>query len=108
MSSDGLRRWPADPAPPEPKGHSHRVPDLQLDLLVVDCDHPSSKFDANGEVVHLLEALVGKLQQQARFAHAGIADDDVPDRCSAGVMSPDASVMHSSRRARELPVIRFI
>ena len=57
---------------------THSVPDLQLDLLVVDGDHACAELDADREVVHLLEALVGELQQQARLSHAGIADDDVP------------------------------
>lgn len=40
------------------------VPDLQLDLLVVDGDHPRAKLNSNGEVVHRLEPLVSELQQQ--------------------------------------------
>ena len=41
-----------------------RVPDLQLDLLVIDGDHACAKLHTNGEVVNLLEAFVGELQQQ--------------------------------------------
>mmetsp|Transcript_23456 Transcript_23456/g.69088 ORF Transcript_23456/g.69088 Transcript_23456/m.69088 type:complete len:208 (-) Transcript_23456:116-739(-) len=41
------------------------VPDLQLDLLVVDGDHARPKLHADGQVVHGLEALVGELQQEA-------------------------------------------
>jgi len=40
------------------------VPDLQLDLLAVDGDHPRPKLNSNGEVVHRLEPLVSELQQQ--------------------------------------------
>ena len=47
-----------------------RVPNLELDGLVVDGDHAGAKLDADGEVVHGLEALVGELQQQARLADA--------------------------------------
>ncbi len=47
-----------------------RVPDLQLDLLPLDVDHPGSELDADGQVVHGLEALVSELQQKAGLAHA--------------------------------------
>eukprot|EP00983_Pelagomonas_calceolata_P090111 1157380-Pelagomonas_calceolata.AAC.12 len=43
---------------------THRVPDLQLNLLAVDVDHAGPKLYTNGEVVHGLEALVCELQQQ--------------------------------------------
>lgn len=51
---------------------THRVPDLQLHVLVVDLDHASPKLHANRQVVHGLEALVRELQQQARLAHARV------------------------------------
>jgi hypothetical protein len=54
------------PMPPPP----HRVPDLELDLLVVNADHARAELHPDGQVVHRLEALVGELQQQARLAHA--------------------------------------
>jgi hypothetical protein len=47
-----------------------RIPNLELDGLVVDVDHPGPELDADGEVVDGLEALVGELQQQARLADA--------------------------------------
>eukprot|EP00964_Phaeocystis_antarctica_P042688 scaffold24476_cov62-Phaeocystis_antarctica.AAC.1 len=61
---------------------AHRVPDLQLDLLVVYRDHARAELDADGQVVHWLEALVRELQEQARLPDAGVADDDVPARCT--------------------------
>lgn len=48
---------------------THRVPDLQLDLLAIYVDHARPKLHANSEVVHWLEPLVCELQQQARLAH---------------------------------------
>ena len=57
---------------------AHRIPDLQLDLLVVDGDHPCPKLNADGQVMDRLEALVGELQKQTRLAHASVPDDDVP------------------------------
>eukprot|EP00227_Mantoniella_beaufortii_P021557 CAMPEP_0197591626 /NCGR_PEP_ID=MMETSP1326-20131121/13819_1 /TAXON_ID=1155430 /ORGANISM="Genus nov. species nov., Strain RCC2288" /LENGTH=295 /DNA_ID=CAMNT_0043157157 /DNA_START=218 /DNA_END=1100 /DNA_ORIENTATION=+ len=54
-----------------------RVPDLQLDLLVVDGDHAAAELHADGQVVHVLEPLVRELQQQARLAHASVSNDDV-------------------------------
>jgi hypothetical protein len=49
---------------------THRVPNLQLDLLLVYVDHARPELDADGQVVHRLEALVGELQEQAGLAHA--------------------------------------
>ena len=46
----------------------YRVPNLELDGLVVDGDHAGAELDADGEVMDGLEALVGELQQQARLA----------------------------------------
>jgi hypothetical protein len=37
---------------------------LQFDLLGVDIDHPGSELDSNRQVMHWLEALVGKLKEQ--------------------------------------------
>ena len=48
---------------------THRVPDLQLDLLPLDVDHASTELDADGEIVHRLEPLVRELEQQAGLAH---------------------------------------
>ena len=47
-----------------------RVPDLELDLLALDVDHPGAELDPDGEVVHWLEPLVGELEEQAGLAHA--------------------------------------
>ena len=63
---------------------AHRVPDLQLDLLVVYRDHARAELDADGQVMHWLEALVSELQEQARLPDAGVADDDVPARMQGG------------------------
>lgn len=60
----------ATAGPATPSRRPHRVPDLQLDLLVLDVDHARAELDADREVVHRLEALVRELQQQARLAHA--------------------------------------
>ena len=54
-----------------------RVPDLQLDGLPIDLDGPRPELDADRQVMHGLEALVGELQQQAGLADAGVANDDV-------------------------------
>ncbi len=48
-----------------PLAATHRVPNLQLDLLVVNVDHACTKLNTNCEVVHRLKALVGELKQQA-------------------------------------------
>ena len=53
----------------KPWQSTHRVPDLQLDLLPLDVDHASTELDADGEIVHRLEPLVRELEQQARLAH---------------------------------------
>ncbi len=44
---------------------AHRVPDLQLDLLSLDVDHPGPELDPDGQVMHGLETFVGELKQQA-------------------------------------------
>eukprot|EP00215_Chloropicon_roscoffensis_P008709 CAMPEP_0196639540 /NCGR_PEP_ID=MMETSP1085-20130531/2100_1 /TAXON_ID=41879 ORGANISM="Pycnococcus sp, Strain CCMP1998" /NCGR_SAMPLE_ID=MMETSP1085 /ASSEMBLY_ACC=CAM_ASM_000807 /LENGTH=223 /DNA_ID=CAMNT_0041968585 /DNA_START=143 /DNA_END=815 /DNA_ORIENTATION=+ len=54
-----------------------RVPDLQLYLLSVDGHHAGTELHTNSQVVHRLKPLVGELQEQARFAHARVADNDV-------------------------------
>ena len=64
---------------------AHRVPDLQLDLLVVYRDHARAELDADGQIVHWLEALVRELQEQARLPDTGVADDDVPARMQGGL-----------------------
>jgi len=52
------------------KRGNDRVPNLELDGLVIDGDHPGPELDADGKVMNGLEALVGELQQQARLADA--------------------------------------
>ncbi len=47
---------------------SHRVPDLELDLLAINVDHACAKLHADCQVMHWLEALVCELQQQAGLA----------------------------------------
>lgn len=54
-----------------------RVPNLQLDLLAVDGDHPRAELDPDRQVMDRLEALVGKLEQQAGLANTCVAYDDV-------------------------------
>ena len=41
------------------------VPNLQLDVFLVELDSASPKLDADGQVVLLTESLVCKLEQQA-------------------------------------------
>ena len=61
--------------------------DPKLDLLVVYRDHARTKLDADGEVMHWLEALVRELQEQARLPDAGVADDDVPARTHGAALT---------------------
>lgn len=56
---------------------ARRVPDLQLDGLVVDRDHASPEFDANSQIMDGLKPLVRELQQQARLPNTCVSDDDV-------------------------------
>ena len=44
---------------------TYRVPDLQFDLLAIDCDHSSAELDANSKIMDWLETFVGELQEQA-------------------------------------------
>ncbi len=43
--------------------HIYRVPNLQFNLLAINCDHASTEFNANGQVVYGLETLVGELKK---------------------------------------------
>ena len=45
-----------------------RVPDLQLDVLLLDLDRAGSKLDSDGQVVLLAEPLVCELEEQAGLA----------------------------------------
>ena len=71
------------------------IPYLQFDLFIVDRDHARAKLDANRQVVNLLEPLVGKLQEQARLAHARVADDNVFEE--VGVAAVQTQHMHAER-----------
>lgn len=42
---------------------AHRIPYLQLDWFAVDLHHASSELNPYGEIVHVLEALIGELEQ---------------------------------------------
>ena len=48
---------------------SSGIPDLQLNVLIINLHSATAEFDANGQVMLLAEALVSELQQQARFAN---------------------------------------
>lgn len=50
---------------------------MKFDLLPSDLDHSRAELYTNGQIVDLLEALVGKLKQQTRFSHAGVANDNI-------------------------------
>lgn len=56
-AGDGLKRFLAS-----------SVPNLQLDVLVVDLNRAGSEFDANRQIVLLTEALVCELEEQAGLA----------------------------------------
>lgn len=45
-----------------------RVPDLQFDVLIVNLDSPSSKLNADRQIVLLPESFVCKLQQKTGLA----------------------------------------
>jgi hypothetical protein len=51
------------------------VPHLQLDLLVVHGDVLDLEVDADGRDVGRREGGVGEAQEEARLAHAGVADE---------------------------------
>lgn len=52
------------------------VPYLQLDLVLIDVDEPRAKLDANRQIVHRLEALVGA----TRTGWGGGARDEGGDK----------------------------
>ena len=71
MPQRSCHNRPLTPHPhPHPLPHPHRVPDLELDLLALDVDHPGAELHADGEVVDRLEPLVGELEKEAGLAHA--------------------------------------
>ncbi len=53
---------------------SRGVPDLQLYGLSVQLDGSDLEVDADGGDVRLGVGVVGEAEQQARLAHAGVAD----------------------------------
>lgn len=44
---------------------SRRVPNLQLDFLCADIYHPHSEFDADGDIMSRLKAVIEELHHQA-------------------------------------------
>ncbi len=46
-------------------------------MFVVDGDYFGAEFDADGGVVVEFELFLEELEQDAGFAHGGVADDDV-------------------------------
>ena len=54
------------------------IPNLQFnESIVVDGDCACTEFNSDGEIMCRFETLVGKLEQQARLANTGIANDNV-------------------------------
>lgn len=60
---------------------AHRVPYLQLDLLVVDGDEASPELNSDREVVDRLEALVCELQQQATLSDTWMREISTRREC---------------------------
>lgn len=54
-----------------------RVPDLQLDVLLLDLDGASTKLDSDGQIVLLTEPLVRELEKKAGFSDTCVSNDDV-------------------------------
>ena len=48
---------------------AYGVPDLELDVFIVDLDGAGTEFNTDREVVLLAEAFVRELKEQARFAN---------------------------------------
>lgn len=81
-----------------PKGFlSRRVPDLQLDLLVLQVDHASTKLDTNRQVVDRLKSLVCELQQQTRLS----------DTCNTKAKRERTNVLDRMRQ-NELTLCSFV
>lgn len=55
----------------------NNIPNLKLDIFLINHDHASTELDTNRKIVNGLEALVSELQQQARLADTGITNDDI-------------------------------
>mmetsp|Transcript_34199 Transcript_34199/g.55014 ORF Transcript_34199/g.55014 Transcript_34199/m.55014 type:complete len:261 (-) Transcript_34199:62-844(-) len=63
---------------------SSGIPDLQLDLLVVNSYQPSTKLHADCQIMIGAEALVRELKEQARLADASVANDDILEEVRVG------------------------
>jgi hypothetical protein len=71
---------------------SYRVPNLELDRVVVDGDHPGGEdvgLDVDGAVMDGLEPLVGELQQQARLANSCTGPQTSSQTKAGGIDLPD-------------------
>lgn len=74
------------------------------------CDHTSTEFDTNGQVVHRLKAFVGELQQQATLADASITDYDILEQVGVRHLEIDRrwiSLNHKSSRRKSHFTIFF-
>lgn len=49
---------------------THGVPNLEFHVFAVDVHEARTKFDANRQVVHRLEAFICELEEQAGLAHS--------------------------------------
>jgi hypothetical protein len=49
----------------EGSNESDRVPNLELDELLLDVDHTSPKLYPNGKIMDWLESLIRELEQKA-------------------------------------------
>jgi hypothetical protein len=88
------------------KSGNYRIPDLQLDLVVLDGEGPRAELDADRQVVDGLEALVGELEQKARLADSGVANDNVFEEILVGKSLARGRSSGRSTTARH--VLRFV
>jgi hypothetical protein len=77
--------------------HTHRIPDLQFNLLIPDRHHPRPELDAYGEIVDVLKPFIGKLKQETRFTDACVTERN---RIGLSVSRFSLSVRVSSVRVR--------
>ena len=56
---------------------TNRVPNLELDLLPLNVDHPGPELNPDGQVVDWLEPLVCELEQQAGFTNPLTDKEDI-------------------------------
>lgn len=66
---------------------TNRVPYLQLYLLILNIDQPSSKLNADGEVVHRLKSLVCELEEQAALPDACMPQKKSTEKQESGISS---------------------